>query len=369
MELSSLKEFDLNDFIANNNRIQKALVKSTSQEVVFKYVQDNKYDDLREEFENLNRISYPSIQKVFGFYIHKNVISSVLVTPYYPNSLDVFLSQTPELSSCKKIVIIYGICNAMKYLEANRMHHGNLKPSKILLDNLQHPILIGIGKHFTKSQIENENKIINYLAPEVINDQIYSNKADVYSFGLIINQLYTNEIPYSDIESNNGIIQEIKNNHFPRIYNDDNWVFTSIVQSCLDLDPSNRPTFEQLCTEINAKFNTDRYMDIKNSITDYMKKINTQIDCPINFFRIPKVIFDSGDTKEMALYSFNLDNFLQILSKVEPDAEVVFIMVFGVFQAGKSTFLKAITGNGAYTTGKGHTSNTKGVNITKANTF
>lgn len=42
-----------------------------------------------------------------------------------------------------------------------------------------------------------------WLAPEVMSDQMYDHKADVWSFGLILWELATHQIPYSDDESAN----------------------------------------------------------------------------------------------------------------------------------------------------------------------
>jgi serine/threonine protein kinase len=39
-----------------------------------------------------------------------------------------------------------------------------------------------------------------YMAPEVINQNRYSEKADVYSFGIVLGELWNGEVPYSDID-------------------------------------------------------------------------------------------------------------------------------------------------------------------------
>lgn len=68
------------------------------------------------------------------------------------------------------------------------MMHCNLKPSKILLNDSNCPILNGIGRKYTREEIENEEEnriIINYMAPEVIENQQYSIKSDFIIFGAI----------------------------------------------------------------------------------------------------------------------------------------------------------------------------------------
>ena len=86
-----------------------------------------------------------------------------------------------------------------------------------------------------------------------------------------------------------------------------------------------------------------------------------QIECPINFYRVPKFIFDPGNSNENSITIDLFQNFCEMLSKVDRNTPIILIMVFGMYQIGKSTFLKAITGNGAFKMGNGSCTTTKGI--------
>jgi serine/threonine protein kinase len=40
-----------------------------------------------------------------------------------------------------------------------------------------------------------------YMAPEVLDDRGYSMAADVYSFGILLHEMYTEKEPYSSLET------------------------------------------------------------------------------------------------------------------------------------------------------------------------
>ena len=47
-------------------------------------------------------------------------------------------------------------------------------------------------------------------APEILNDEIYNDKYDLWSLGITIYQIYTRELPYES-ESEKGILNQIDN--------------------------------------------------------------------------------------------------------------------------------------------------------------
>lgn len=87
----------------------------------------------------------------------------------------------------------------------------------------------------------------------------------------------------------------------------------------------------------------------------YLYKIESQINCPIVFYRIPKIIFYNFARALM------INNFTEMINKVDNNRPIVIIILIGDHQIGKSTFLVNITGNGAYEIGNGFKSTTKGL--------
>ncbi|KAF8695063.1 hypothetical protein HU200_037671 [Digitaria exilis] len=94
------------------------------------------------------------------------------------------------------------IALAMRYLheQTPRVVHRDLKPSNVLLDadgraqvtDFGHARFLPDGKE----ALTGETGTYVYMAPEVIRCEPYTEKCDVYSFGILLNELITAEHPY-----------------------------------------------------------------------------------------------------------------------------------------------------------------------------
>ena len=110
------------------------------------------------------------------------------------------------------VINIIGISIGMKYLHDNGIVHRNLKPSNVLLDENLYPKIADFGTSWLLD--ENVTQLTNcigtpiYMAPEVAEDDIYTFKVDVFSFSMILYELYTNSRP---IVNGNAIFHVIQN--------------------------------------------------------------------------------------------------------------------------------------------------------------
>ena len=83
-------------------------------------------------------------------------------------------------------------------------------------------------------------------APEVLANQSYNEKADVYSYGVILWELLTRQCPYdklSPIQCALAVLQKDQRPAIPK------WCppsFYALVQACWKKDPDERPTFPEI---------------------------------------------------------------------------------------------------------------------------
>ncbi|MFS7958812.1 putative protein kinase RLK-Pelle-DLSV family [Helianthus anomalus] len=135
---------------------------------------------------------------------------SILVYEYLPNmSLDLFIfdeTKGRELSWEKRFNVIIGVAEGLVYLHENtktRIIHRDIKASNILLDSrLRAKIAdFGLARSFQDDKSHISTAIagtLGYMAPEYLAHGQLTEKADVYSFGVLILEVVTG------IENNGG---------------------------------------------------------------------------------------------------------------------------------------------------------------------
>uniref|UniRef100_A0A8C6QJC9 Macrophage colony-stimulating factor 1 receptor n=1 Tax=Nannospalax galili TaxID=1026970 RepID=A0A8C6QJC9_NANGA len=100
---------------------------------------------------------------------------------------------------------------------------------------------------------------VKWMAPESIFDCIYTVQSDVWSYGILLWEIFSLGLnPYPGILVNSKFYKLVKDGYqmaqptfAPKnIY--------SIMQACWDLEPTCRPTFQQICTLLQEQAQVDR---------------------------------------------------------------------------------------------------------------
>eukprot|EP00736_Rhodelphis_marinus_P008235 Rmarinus@m.17198 len=147
------------------------------------------------------------------------------------------------------------ICKAtlqgLAYLHKNRMIHRDVKAGNLLLNtNGECKITdFGVSASFA-STWSKRNTIIGtpfWMAPEVIQQADYNEKADVWSLGITVIEMAEGRPPYSDVHPMRAIFM-IPNRDPPRLTHPERWSddMNDFVAQCLTKDPNLRPSAEQL---------------------------------------------------------------------------------------------------------------------------
>ncbi|RGB40432.1 kinase-like domain-containing protein [Rhizophagus diaphanus] len=89
--------------------------------------------------------------------------------------------------------------------------------------------------------------VLPYMAPEVLHGYQYTKAADIYSFGIIMNELMSEEIPYNDISHDNNLAVKICKGFRPKISEDTPKLIADLIIKCWDAKAENRPTAKELC--------------------------------------------------------------------------------------------------------------------------
>ncbi|MQM01968.1 hypothetical protein Taro_034730 [Colocasia esculenta] len=155
------------------------------------------FEEFKNEVELIARLQHQNIVQLVGWCLHKD--EKILIYEYLPNrSLDQFIfdpSRSAELDWAKRFHIIQGIAHGLLYLhQHSRLHvvHRDLKTSNILVDGALNPKIsdFGLARMFGANQTEATTERIvgtyGYMSPEYALNGLFSEKSDVFSFGVIL---------------------------------------------------------------------------------------------------------------------------------------------------------------------------------------
>ncbi|KAL3658516.1 hypothetical protein V7S43_016400 [Phytophthora oleae] len=171
-----------------------------------------------------------------------------------------------ENLKCKSLIAL-DIAEALVYLHSfeSPIIHRDMKPKNVLLSDTWEAKLtdFGISRELDEDQtMTAEIGTVSWIAPEVLRGEHYSEKADVYSFGVILTELDTCRRPYAlgiPGESNRGN-NKTSNTRIavlvsagtlrPEVHNDCPRSVRNLVDKCLAFDPEDRPSALQIHYEL-----------------------------------------------------------------------------------------------------------------------
>ncbi|RVW52245.1 Serine/threonine-protein kinase STY17 [Vitis vinifera] len=151
------------------------------------------------------------------------------------------------------------IAEAMQYLHDQRpmVIHRDLKPSNIFLDDAKHVRVADFGN--ARFLCDGEKALSGtfvYMAPEVTRSQPYNEKCDVFSFGIILNELITGEYPYVETKYGpfqiaSGVCGQEKLR--PALPKKDGQIMKELIHLILlswNENPSIRPSFAKIASTL-----------------------------------------------------------------------------------------------------------------------
>ncbi|XP_035594177.1 mitogen-activated protein kinase kinase kinase 12-like isoform X1 [Oncorhynchus keta] len=147
-----------------------------------------------------------------------------------------------------------GIAGGMNYLHLHKIIHRDLKSPNMLIT---HDDLVKISDFGTSKELIDKSMKMSFagtvawMAPEVIRNEPISEKVDIWSFGVVLWEMLTGEVPYKDVDSS-AIIWGVGNNSLnlpiPKSCPDG---FKILLRQCWNCKPRNRPSFRQILLHLD----------------------------------------------------------------------------------------------------------------------
>jgi len=240
--------------------------------------------DVLMELKQMRDMRHDNINQFIGASIESERV--LIVTQYaLRGSLeDVLLDNSIKLETLFLLSLIYDIVKGMIYLHASEIKsHGNLKSSNCVIDSRWVLKITDFGLHSFREKKpidESSSCLKQYLwhAPELLRmvspPARGTEKGDVYSFAIILQECHTRMGPWSGTcLSHKEILKRIRVPELPPFRPTVSELIESaeglrdIMKKCWLEHPDVRPTFPDLCKEIDGLMKAN---GLKRNIVDNM---------------------------------------------------------------------------------------------------
>lgn len=153
--------------------------------------------------------------------------------------------------------VAFGAARGMAYLHSGNppVLHRDLKSANLLLDESYTAKVCDFGLSRLKAQARSMTGncgTVQWMAPEVLANQKYDEKADVFSYGIILWELLSRECPYEGMTAIQCALAVLNRDKRPEI---PKWcppALHALIKSCIKKDQSQRPTFSQIIDALDA---------------------------------------------------------------------------------------------------------------------
>lgn len=253
------KKYKFVDHIKDGGNGSVWIAKNKNKNFAIKILNEDekkKIDRFKSEIKFCKKYRHDNIIRVYADGEFENKLCYVM--PLYENDLRKEIKD--GLTIAKAFKYIFQICEGIEYLHSNNVIHRDLKPENILIKN-NDLVLADLGiAHFENINITKNTELLanrGYAAPEQVIKgcaKDVTSAVDIFSLGLIINEIFTNEKP---VGSNYTLISDI----YPWLIELDQLVEKCIRNNCLQ-----RPTIKEVILRINIIYN--KIVDTKNSIKE-----------------------------------------------------------------------------------------------------
>ncbi|RDY04021.1 putative inactive receptor kinase, partial [Mucuna pruriens] len=167
--------------------------------------------EFRERIEQVGKMVHHNLVPLRGYYFSRD--EKLVVYDYMPmGSLSALLhanggvGRTP-LNWETRSAIALGAARGIAYLHSQgpTSSHGNIKSSNILLTKSFEARVSDFGLAYLALPTSTPNRVSGYRAPEVTDARKVSQKADVYSFGIMLLELLTGKAPTHSSLNEEGV--------------------------------------------------------------------------------------------------------------------------------------------------------------------
>src|SRR6185369_15610106 len=191
--------------------------------------------------------SYEGIIDIYGVSQDPDTKEYILIMRYARNGnlRDYLTKRFKTLKWKDKIRILHSIILGLNSIHQEQLVHHDLHSGHVLrfIGLNQDAMIADLGLSVPADQEQSGIVgVVPYIAPEVLSGKPYTQKSDIYSFGILMSVISTGQQPFNDKAHGHGLMLKICEGLRPAFSNNTPRFYIKLAHKCMDADPDNRPT-------------------------------------------------------------------------------------------------------------------------------
>jgi len=223
--------------------------------------------EFRAEMAFLSECHHPNIILFIGACMKRPNLCLVTEFVKQGSLADLLLNTSVRMPWLMRMRMLRSAALGIYYLHSLSpcILHRDLKPSNLLVDENWNVKVADFGF----ARIKEENATMtrcgtpSWTAPEVIRGEKYSEKADIYSFGMIMWQTAARKQPFAG-RNFMGVSLDVLEGKRPQLPVECPEAFAKLVKKCWHAKQEKRPTMEEVLVAINQLVG-DQGIDVSSS--------------------------------------------------------------------------------------------------------
>jgi len=303
-------------------------------------------NEFKKEVEFCSRLNHPNCLLFMGACTAPGEMAIVTELCERGNLETLLHNDKAQLSLYRRMIMAKETAVGMAWLHGMdpMIIHRDLKPSNLLVDKHGQIKVCDFGLSAIKpahEKLKDKDTIPGtplWMAPEVMMGRQVDEKADVYSYGIVLWEIVTQLVPFPGISSFPKFRQAIcLNNERPPLTDDILPSIQDLLNLCWHKDPGSRPSFKQIIDMIDAllpgcaindpegadfwkeKFFGKEYVPVEEFLPAFCDHFSLQTPekIPLECFKA-LVVTEHRDTIMTPIEIVKIDNFGNLLDNFGP---------------------------------------------------